>query len=95
MQDGKSAVFFFRYHHISEIMDHVFPPLYFTTMQRRRKSIFTSPDQFSNFSYWRQQPLEVEIDLEKFSNSKDGKLTTKTTTKIVPKSRKNGIAGVP
>ncbi|KAL3228810.1 hypothetical protein MRX96_023712 [Rhipicephalus microplus] len=61
------------YHCLSDVVDHVFPPLHSTLeMGRCGAQSFSACEEFSSFTYWRDPIAPVEIKIEEEPSSKPG-----------------------
>jgi len=58
-----------------DLVDHFFPPLRRFDYGAEQRPAFTSPDAFSQFTFWR--PVDVVIDMERFQAKHDKKAETK------------------
>ncbi|KAL1471189.1 hypothetical protein MTO96_040048 [Rhipicephalus appendiculatus] len=61
------------YHCLSDVVDHVFPPLHSTLeMGRCGVQSFSACEEFSSFTYWRDPIEPVEIKIEEEPSNKPG-----------------------
>lgn len=55
-----------------DLVDHFFPPLQRLDYGAEQRPAFTSPDAFSQFTFWRR-PVDIAIDMERFQPAKQDK----------------------